>query len=42
MYYWNLVLEVVGKTRAQTILRVWSAQVSAQVCLVAFVKSWNV
>ena len=35
-------MAVVGKTRAKSILRVWSAQVSAQVCLVAFVKYWNV
>ena len=31
----DLVLEVVGKTREKSILRVWSAQISAQVCLVA-------
>ena len=34
----NLIWEVVGKTREKSILRVWSAQVSALVCLVAFAK----
>ena len=32
----NFVLEIVGKKREQSILRVWSAQVSAQVALVAY------
>ena len=38
----NLVLEVVGKTRLKLILRIWLAQVSAQVCLVPSAKCWNV
>ena len=38
----NLVLEVVGKARVKLILRVWLAQVSAQVYLVASMRSWNV
>ena len=38
----NLMLDIVGKTKEKSILRVWSAQLSAQVCLVAFAKCWSV
>ena len=38
----NLVLEIGDKTREKSILRLWLAQVSAQVYLVASEKCWNV